>query len=146
MKKFVFILIGCMFLLTGCQSNYQKKMRLVGEWEYRVSGLISGGWGDSYTYEFFTDDTVEYTECLQITLDANETCKNGSSIWRGKYTLKDNIITMKDFEVDESDLYNPTTKLSGPKKELIVDFDKMYFCNRDSGLDCTKKFEKLTDE
>ena len=49
---------------------------------------------------------------------------------------------MYDFKIDENDSYNPSKKLNGPSTSLIVDFDNMYLCDREDGLDCKNKYEK----
>lgn len=84
---------------------------------------------------------------MRISLNSNDDgCIDGSSVWVGKYKLEKNIITMNYFKIDKTNSYKPTSKLVGPTKKLIVNFDDMYLCNRDAGLDCDKKYEKDTNE
>lgn len=113
--------------------------------EYRKKPLkYEGGWGDVYRYEYFTNGTVKYYECLHLTLSDNA-CQKGSSVWNGKYSTKENIITMKNFKEDENDSYKPSNMLTGPKDQVIVYFDNIYLCDRQEGLDCNKKFKKIVD-
>ena len=142
-KILIFILF--LILVTGCSSSAENKTLLHGEWEYKKEPQkYEGGWGDIYSYEFLKDGTVKYFECLHLTL-SDDGCINGSSVWMGKYSLKNNIVSMKSFEIDESDSYKPSSKLSGPKETLIVDFENMYLCDRQAGLDCNQKYEKVVD-
>ena len=77
-------------------------------------------------------------------IPSDDGCADGSSVWKGKYSIKGNVVTMKNFEIDQSS-YKPSTKLTGPKEQVIVSFDDMYLCDRQSGLDCKIQFEKVVD-
>ena len=147
MKKILFIGICCL-CLCGCESN-EYNDELIGIWSYnREPESYEGGWGDFKDYEFKSNGEVEYFECLHMTMSLNsdEACTNGSSVWIGNYKLKDNIIILSDFTLDKTNSYNPTNKLDGPENKLIADFDNMYLCDRNAGLDCEKKYEKDTNE
>ena len=142
MKKIFFIIL-ILFCLTACTGNSENLELVYGEWE--IEDTDPTAW-NVHRYTFFEDSKVEYYECLDLTIslgdDDSNACRKGSSVWIGKYSLKDNIITITDMQVDKNDSYNPTNRLNGPSKKLIVNFDNMYMCDRDKGLDCDMPFEK----
>lgn len=143
-KDFFAVFVTMVFLcLTGCSS--QNEELLYGEWEYKKEPVsYEGGWGDIYSYEFTNDGKVKYFECLHLTL-SDDGCEKGSSVWIGKFKLNNNIVEMSDFELDKNNSYKPSSRLSGPKDKMIIDFDNMYFCNRSEGLDCNNKYEKAVE-
>lgn len=139
MKKVIIILLA-IFMVCGCSS--ENEQALIGEWEYEEE--TPHYWGNYYSYEFFENNTVKYYECKNLTL-SDDGCIDGSAVWMGKYNLHDNIITMNSFEIDTSNSYKYSKNLAGPTNKLIVDFDYMYMCNRDEGLNCNKKYKKNTN-
>lgn len=144
MKKVLTLLICC-FLLSGCNENENASV-LIGEWTNKEKpSYYESGWGNIFSYEFKDDGTVTYYECLHLTL-SDDGCAEGSSVWNGTYKLENNIIKFENFKIDKTDSYNPSSRLKGPYKEIIIDFDNMYFCDREKGLDCDKKYEKDTTE
>ena len=142
MKKLFFIILS-VFCLTACAGNSKNLELVYGEWEIEDNDPTA--W-NVYSYTFYENNKVEYYECLDLTIslntNGNDGCEKGSSVWIGKYSLKDNIITITDMKVDKNDSYNPTGILNGPSEKLIVNFDNMYMCDRDKGLDCDMTFEK----
>lgn len=140
MKKLLFLFVCCLFL-CGCANSEEKEV-LIGEWSYDEN--TGRNWGNIYKYEFLDNNSVKYFECIDMTLDNG--CISGSAVWIGKYSLDKNIIKLSDFEIDKGDSYNYSEILNGPSDKLIVDFDYMYLCDRDSGLNCLEKFTKDTNE
>ena len=136
MKKYQFSILLVLTLvlglfLTSCNIKFHEHQVIIHE---SVEATCS------------TKGSIKYYECLDLTIslntNGNDGCEKGSSVWIGKYSLKDNIITITDMKVDKNDSYNPTGILNGPSEKLIVNFDNMYMCDRDKGLDCDMPFEK----
>ncbi len=139
MKK-ILLLGVCCLCLCGCESNENTKL-LTGSWSYEFEN-----WS-SKNYEFLENGTVKFFEChdMVICLDnsnCDDGCVGGSAVWLGKYKIKNNIVEFSNFEIDKTDSYNYTNKLTGPSEKIIIDFDNMYFCDRNKGLDCKEKYEK----
>ena len=144
-KKSIFlglVIINICLITCGC-SNSENLDLLIGEWEYNTKS--EGSWGNHYNYQFYENGKVEYFECLDLQL-GEEGCESGSSVWIGKYKLNNNIITMTNFKIDKDNSYNPSNYLRGPQEKMIVDFENMYFCKRNEGLDCEEKFEKYVED
>ncbi len=152
-NKKLFIIIGAILfgvliiiIVAFLSNNDSNKELLYGEWSYDDDDETAWNYHD---YTFNKDGTMSYYECYDLTISLNsdnDACAGGSTVWRGKYTISKNIITIKDLEIDKNDSYNPSLKLRGPVKQLIIDWDNMYMCNRNDGLDCNKKYEKNTED
>lgn len=139
MKKLLLIGVCCL-CLCGCGNNENKDL-LIGEWSYDFEN-----WS-SKNYEFMDNGKVEYFECHDLVICLSDEgcvdgCNGGSAVWVGNYKLKNNIIEFSNFQIDKSNSYNYTDNLTGPSGKLIVDFDNMYFCDRNDGLDCNERYEK----
>lgn len=135
MKKLL-ILVVCCLCLCGCGKEENSQL-LIGDWIYEFEN------SSIKSYEFSKNGTVKYFECYDLTLStSNDACKNGSAVWKGNYTLKNDIVEFSNFKIDKSNSYNPTSKLLGPLDKIIIDFNNMYFCERNEGLDCIEKYEK----
>lgn len=134
MKKILFVAVCCLFL-CGCNKEENKDL-LIGEW----SGLKTEIGETIYSYfSFDVDNTFKYNFCAHRTTDNG--CSNGEAEFSGTYTLKDNILKL--IVTDEkqiTDRYN--FNVLGPSDSYIIDFDNMYFCDKNDGLDCNERYEK----
>ena len=133
MKKLFGTLICIITILglTGCGQSAQNKKLLYGEWSY----LGKSGFDSAFFYYKFNEDgTFEHSKCM------GNNCDSGEAEWRGTYKLNGNRISLnvKD-ENQKKDRFGFNISI---EKSLIVDFDNMYLCDGDEGLDCSDKYEK----
>lgn len=134
MKKFLFILVCC-FMLCGCENRGNKDL-LIGEWSFMKTEV--GETAYSY-FSFYNNNTFKYNFCAHRTID--DSCSNGEAEFTGTYTLKNNTLYL--VITDEKQIikrYN--SNILGPSDSYIIDFDNMYFCDRNDGLDCNDRYEK----
>lgn len=131
MKKIILTL--CCFLLCGC-GNQDNKPLLIGEWLYEGKVGIDEV---SSRYNFYDDNTFSFSTCFSNI----HYCDNGYAEWKGTYKLNNDIIALQISEENKvTDRYG--FRIVEPATLLIVDFDNMYFCDRNDGLDCKERFEK----
>jgi len=134
MKK-IFLLICC-FCLIGCEKNDSNKELLIGEWTYRTTEL---GEKRLFNFVFYDNNVFEFSKCFYRSYD--ESCANGEAEWSGTYSLNDNRIKLKIKEENQIiDRYD--SSIIDPPSNLIIDFENMYMCDANEGLDCSEKYEK----
>lgn len=137
MKKILLLGLYCL-CLCGCNSSSSEKL-LIGEWTYFNK---SGGEHEFSYFTFNNDNTFEYSTCFHYSY-SEDGCSAGQAKWDGTYKLKNDIIILSiKNETQLIDRYG--FDIIDPPSELIIDFDNMYFCDRNEGLDCKEKYEKDT--
>lgn len=134
MKKRIFlsllILFG-LFVITGCEKTSQNIDLLYGEWTYLGESGVDEAF---FYYKFNEDGTFEHAKCM------GDECENGEAEWTGTYKLNANRIQLEVKSSNEiKDRYGFKISI---EKSLIVDFDNMYLCDSEEGLDCSEKYEK----
>lgn len=135
MKKILFLLVCCL-CLVGCVNDSENSDLLVGEWSYLNTEI-----GETkYAYFLFNNDkTFTYYICFHHSQD--DYCANGEAEFSGTYTLKNSTLKLNVKEEKQViDRYG--FKIVKPSLSYIIDFDNMYFCDRNEGLDCTERYEK----
>lgn len=133
MKKLfcTFICIITILGLTGCGQSSQNQELLYGEWSYLGKSGIDSAF---FYYKFNEDGTFEHSKCM------GDSCDYGEAEWRGTYKLNGNRISLNVKEENQKkDRFGFNISI---EKSLIVDFDNMYLCDGDEGLDCSDKYEK----
>lgn len=134
MKK-VLLFVVCCLCLCGCGSK--NKELLIGDWWYRGE-IELFSIPNSSLLTFNQDNTFEMWKCL------DDDCAKGECKWKGTYSIKDNIISLSVTE--ENLITRPygleDSRIIPPPDKMIVDFDNMYMCDREEGLDCEDKYEK----
>lgn len=133
MKKLfgTFICIITILGLTGCGQSSQNQELLYGEWSYLGKSGIDSAF---FYYKFNEDGTFEHSKCM------GDNCDYGEAEWSGTYKLNGNRISLNVKESNQKKdrfVFNISIE-----KSLIVDFDNMYLCDGDEGLDCSQKYEK----
>lgn len=137
---FILVLIIVIAVSSG-SDNSENNEALIGEWTiYEDTGT---NWGNIYEYTFSEGNKVSYFECKEMTL-SDDGCMDGNGSWVGTYKLEKNIITL-NLKIDQSEENKYTERLNGPSQKLIVDFDQMKICNRDSGINCEDPYKKDAD-
>lgn len=133
MKKLfcTFICIITILGLTGCGQSSQNQELLYGEWSYLGKSGIDSAF---FYYKFNEDGTFEHSKCM------GDNCDYGEAEWSGTYKLNGNRISLNVKEENQKkDRFGFNISI---EKSLIVDFDNMYLCDGDEGLDCSDKYEK----
>ena len=133
MKKLfgTFIFIITILGLTGCGQSSQNQELLYGEWSYLGKSGIDSAF---FYYKFNEDGTFEHSKCM------GDNCDYGEAEWSGTYKLNGNRISLNVKESNQKkDRFGFNISI---EKSLIVDFDNMYLCDGDEGLDCSQKYEK----
>ncbi|MDD7395363.1 MAG: hypothetical protein PUG14_04795 [Acholeplasmatales bacterium] len=133
MKKLfgTFICIITILGLTGCGQSSQNQELLYGEWSYLGKSGIDSAF---FYYKFNEDGTFEHSKCM------GDNCDYGEAEWSGTYKLNGNRISLNVKESNQKkDRFGFNISI---EKSLIVDFDNMYLCDGDEGLDCSQKYEK----
>ena len=133
MKKLfgTFICIITILGLTGCGQSSQNQELLYGEWSYLGKSGIDSAF---FYYKFNEDGTFEHSKCM------GDNCDYGEAEWCGTYKLNGNRISLNVKESNQKkDRFGFNISI---EKSLIVDFDNMYLCDGDEGLDCSQKYEK----
>lgn len=133
MKKLfgTFICIITILGLTGCGQSSQNQELLYGEWSYLGKSGIDSAF---FYYKFNEDGTFEHSKCM------GDNCDYGEAEWSGTYKLNGNRISLNVKESNQKkDSFGFNISI---EKSLIVDFDNMYLCDGDEGLDCSQKYEK----
>ena len=114
------------------------KKLLIGTWSYIHEPLYSET--GVYSYNFKENNSFEFKYCY-FGNNIEEDCINGKAIYKGTYKLENSRIILKidNFTqiIDRNSFYE-----AKPSESLIVDFDNMYICDGNDGLDCDRKFEK----
>lgn len=133
MKKLfgTFICIITILGLTGYGQSSQNQELLYGEWSYLGKSGIDSAF---FYYKFNEDGTFEHSKCM------GDNCDYGEAEWSGTYKLNGNRISLNVKESNQKKdrfVFNISIE-----KSLIVDFDNMYLCDGDEGLDCSQKYEK----
>ena len=133
MKKLfgTFICIITILGLTGCGQSSHNQELLYGEWSYLGKSGIDSAF---FYYKFNEDGTFEHSKCM------GDNCDYGEAEWSGTYKLNGNRISLNVKESNQKkDRFGFNISI---EKSLIVDFDNMYLCDGDEGLDCSQKYEK----
>ena len=126
-----FICIITILGLTGCGQSSQNQELLYGEWSYLGKSGIDSAF---FYYKFNEDGTFEHSKCM------GDNCDYGEAEWSGTYKLNGNRISLNVKESNQKkDRFGFNISI---EKSLIVDFDNMYLCDGDEGLDCSQKYEK----
>ena len=133
MKKiFLILAIGIVsVIITGCGEAKQNRKLLYGEWWYIGESFVDDAF---YYYEFKEDGTFVHFKCF------GDECERGDAEWKGKYKLNGNRVTLEVTEENQKIArYGLKIRI---EESLIVDFDNMYICDGEEGLDCSQKYEK----
>ena len=140
MKKILFVILCCL-CLCGCgnKNTMDYKSLLIGEWSY----LKTESGETQYSYFIFNkDNTFEYSDCFHRLSD--DYCAMGEANWNGTYSIKNNQITLK-ITNEEQVISRYSNSITEPPHNLVVDFNNMYLCDSNQGLDCEKPFDKDTN-
>lgn len=134
MKRTILTMLmgGVMVLgMTGCNNSSKNEELLYGEWNYLGKSAMDEAF---FSYNFNKDGTFEHSKCM------GDNCDDGEAEWSGTYKLNGNriILTVKK-ENQIKDRYGFKISI---EKSLIVDFNNMYLCDGEEGLDCSDKYEK----
>lgn len=134
MKKILIVFLICVFvilILAVFSKSSPNKEVLCGEWSYIGKSGIDSAF---YYYKFNEDGTFEHSKCM------GDNCDSGEAEWRGKYKLTGNRIKLEvKNENQKKDRFGCKITI---EDSLIVDFDNMYLCDGEEGLDCSDKYEK----
>ena len=134
MKKILFLVVCCLGLV-GCENSDSNKPLLIGEWSYKTTEI--GEIQSSYII-FHDDNTFEFSRCFYRSYDKD--CANGEAEWYGTYSLNNNRIKLEIKEEKQIiDRYG--FSITDPPSHLIIDFENMYMCDANEGLDCNEKYE-----
>ncbi len=131
MKK-IFLSLLILFVVVGCDTTSKNKELLCGEWSYSgKSGFDSA----FFYYKFNEDGTFEHFKCM------GSECELGDAEWNGTYKLDGNRIELNVTNENQKILRYGSFKIS-IEESLVADFDNMYLCDGDEGLDCSQQYEK----
>lgn len=127
----ILVSIAIVLLLTGCGESSQNKELLYGEWTYLGKSGIDNSF---FYYKFNKDGTFEHSKCM------GDNCNYGEAEWSGTYKLNGNRIKLNvKKENQKTDRFGFKIAI---EDSLVVDFDNMYLCDGEEGLDCSQKYEK----
>ena len=96
MKKILFFalaLIASALVLTSCEGGKKVDSPIVGTWRYQTDPAPDSGWFGVYIMTFNSNATFasyDYAYGPNADLDA----PHDGFVWRGKYEIKDDIITL----------------------------------------------------